>query len=62
MTLLEWLEDFCDQLDNSENPFSYDVYMSGFNAGCHDTQRKIVKKLRYAIEVEKSRNNLENGL
>ena len=58
MTLLEWLEKYCKELDNSDNPFAFDTYKSGFNAGCHSTQRNIVKKLRHAIEQEKLREKV----
>ena len=58
MTLLEWLEKYCKELDNSDNPFTFDAYKSGFNAGCHSTKRSVVKHLRDAIEQEKLREKV----
>lgn len=51
MDLLEWLEKFCDKLNESENPFSYDSYQIGFNSGCHKTRREILMELRCAGQL-----------
>ena len=53
--LVEWLEDFCNQLDCPEpegkERMSRDAYYS--RLGAWETQMAIMKKIRYAIDVEK---------
>lgn len=61
-TLLSWLEEFADQLDcpppephiYRNPPESFDEYFK--RAGAWETQMTILKKLRYAIKMEKSKS------
>lgn len=53
-TLLDWLKDFCKQLDCPEPEIEYynleQLYWK--NLGAWQTQQLILAKLKYAIETE----------
>lgn len=51
--LIEWLEDFVEQIENPEMPIDGNAYKIVYNRGCYDTQVLIAEKLRYALEQEK---------
>jgi hypothetical protein len=52
-TLIEWLEDFVQQIENPEIPETDNDYDAGHAQGCSHTQMMIALKLRYALEQEK---------
>ncbi len=54
-TLVEWLEEFCLQLDEPEKPLFRTDYSQGVADGASDTQKLIAQKIRYAVEQEKAR-------
>jgi len=54
-TLVEWLEEFCLQLDEPEKPLFRTDYSQGLADGAIDTQKVIAQKIRYAVEQEKAR-------
>jgi hypothetical protein len=60
-TLLQWLEDFCDQLNCEYPPFPFadpEEYLK--RVGAWEAQRDIGRKLRYVIEAEKRLNALNH--
>lgn len=52
-SLVEWLEDFVNQIENPEIPDEKSIFKVVYNRGCYDTQVFIAEKLRYALEQEK---------
>ena len=54
-TLIEWLEEFCLQLDEPEKPIFRTDYSQGVADGASDAQKLIAQKIRHAIEQEKTR-------
>ena len=54
-TLVNWLLDFCDQLEGVQPVQGWDDYAQGMHDGSRITQEGIAKKLRYAAEQEKKR-------
>lgn len=60
--LVEWLEDFCRQLDAEKPERPHIVYdprqdINYYQSlGAWETQQVILKRLRYAIEQEKKLN------
>jgi len=53
-TLIEWLEDFVQQIENPEMPDSNSDLQRMYYCGGYDTQIAIAQKLRYALEQEKN--------
>jgi hypothetical protein len=54
-TLVNWLLDFCEQLEGVQPVQGWDDYAQGMHDGSRITQEVIAKKLRYAAEQEKKR-------
>ena len=54
-SLVNWLLDFCDQIEGVEEVVAPDQYAQGLHDGSRITQNGIAKKLRYAAEQEKKR-------
>lgn len=54
-SLVNWLLDFCDQIEGVEEIIAPDQYAQGLHDGSRITQNGIAKKLRYAAEQEKKR-------
>ena len=54
-SLLNWLLDFCDQIEGVQEVVAPDEYAQGLHDGSRITQNGIAKKLRYAAEQEKKR-------
>ncbi len=54
-SLVNWLLDFCDQLEGVQPVQAWDDYAQGMHDGSRITQEGIAKKLRYAAEQERSR-------
>lgn len=54
-SLVNWLLDFCDQIEGVEEVVAPDQYAQGLHDGSRITQNGIAKKLRYAAEQEKAR-------
>lgn len=54
-SLVNWLLDFCDQIEGVQEVVAPDEYAQGLHDGSRITQNGIAKKLRYAAEQEKKR-------
>jgi hypothetical protein len=54
--LVDWLEDFADQLDCPEPDWIENEREYFKRFGAWETQMKILKKLRYAIKAEKTKS------
>ncbi len=54
-SLVNWLLDFCAQLEGVQAVSGWEDYAQGMHDGARITQEGIAKKLRYAAEQEKAR-------